>query len=698
VVAAALEDRRRAEHGLEERVRERTAELAEQKERLRTTLASIGDGVITTDVDGRVTQLNPVAEALTGWPSSSAEGRPLGDVFRTRDEATGAPAENPADRALRDGAVVGLANHTVLVSRDGAMRPIDDRAAPIRSRDGEVVGCVLVFRDVTDRREAEARLRRSEADYRLIVEGNPALICRFLPDGTLTFVNDTYCRTFGADREALIGRRLVELVPEEDRPVVNRMMAALAPDMEPFTSEHRVRVASGEVRWQRWTNKAAAVEPGRPAEYQAVGVDITDRRRVEEALRDREAHFRTMADDAPTMIWVTDPEGSCTYLSRRWYEFTGTAPDSGLGIGWLRCVHPDDRDEAGRVFLTANARRAPFTLDYRVRRHDGAYRWAIDAGQPRFGPDGGFLGFVGTVSDIHDRRLAEVAAREAEGRFRTLADHAPVLIWQTDERGVTFVNRHYVDFFGEPLESLAGMGWARFLHPDDAAYLDAYGDAFRERRPFEGQARFLRRDGEYRWLQNVGTPHSNPSGEFVGFFGCSLDVTDARRAAEALAEVDRRKDEFLATLAHELRNPLAPIRNGLQLMKLAGADPAEVERSRSMMERQLEQMVRLVDDLMDVARITRGKVDLRLQRIAISAAVASAVEASRPLIDRMGHALTVDLPGTPIHVEADLTRLAQVFMNLLNNAAKYSERGARIRLAVERRGGEVSVSVRDTGI
>ena len=155
------------------------------------------------------------------------------------------------------------------------------------------------------------------------------------------------------------------------------------------------------------------------------------------------------------------------------------------------------------------------------------------------------------------------------------------------------------------------------------------------------------------------------------------------------------KDEFLATLAHELRNPLAPIRNGLQLMKLVGGQDPTIEQARSMMERQLTQMVRLVDDLMDLNRISRGKIELKKERVQLAAIVKSAVETSRPLIEEMGHKLTVMLTEHPIIVDADLTRLALVFLNLLNNAAKYSDREGHITLAVERQGSDVLVSVRD---
>src|SRR6266851_5089096 len=177
----------------------------------------------------------------------------------------------------------------------------------------------------------------------------------------------------------------------------------------------------------------------------------------------------------------------------------------------------------------------------------------------------------------------------------------------------------------------------------------------------------------------------------------SVAIENAR-LYDGLREADRRKDEFLATLAHELRNPLASIRNGLQIMQLAGTSGAAAEQARTMMERQLTQLVRLVDDLLDVSRITRGKVELRKEWIELAAVVQSAVETSRPLIEASGHELTVTLPPEPIHLDADLTRLAQVFSNLLNNAAKYTEQDGHIWLTAEPHGGEALVKVRDTGL
>ena len=198
---------------------------------------------------------------------------------------------------------------------------------------------------------------------------------------------------------------------------------------------------------------------------------------------------------------------------------------------------------------------------------------------------------------------------------------------------------------------------------------------------------------ESRWVLDHGAKDSQNS-----ILEVNTDITERKVAEEALRQADRRKNEFLAMLAHELRNPLAPIRNSLEIMKRARGDSRFIEQARATIDRQISQMVRLVDDLLDVSRITRGRIELRKERIELATAVQSAVETSRPLIESNSQVLTVHLPSKPIFVEADPIRLAQVFANLLNNAAKYSNRGGTIRLTVEHRNGVAAVSVKDNGI
>jgi PAS domain S-box-containing protein len=311
-------------------------------------------------------------------------------------------------------------------------------------------------------------------------------------------------------------------------------------------------------------------------------------------------------------------------------------------------------------------------------------------------------GSISAVSQLWHRskeRLERTIA-SSEEQFRTIADFAPAKLWITDSSGqCIYLSPKWYEFSGRTPAKDLGLGWADLLHPDDRHMVEkAFAEASQLRIPFALDARFRRKDGQYRWLADAGTPRTSESGEFLGYVGVVIDVHERRSVEEQLKEADRRKDEFLATLAHELRNPLAPIRNGLHLMKLAEHDPTTVERARGMIDRQVAQMVRLIDDLLDVSRITSGKIELRKEWVNLRDAVQSAVETSRPLIDSLGHQLVLTLPDEPILLEADQTRLAQSFSNLLQNAGKYSERGGRIFVTAQKEDGHVRVSVRDEGI
>ncbi|MFL5340760.1 MAG: PAS domain S-box protein [Gemmataceae bacterium] len=297
--------------------------------------------------------------------------------------------------------------------------------------------------------------------------------------------------------------------------------------------------------------------------------------------------------------------------------------------------------------------------------------------------------------DITDRNRAEAALRESNRRFRmALASGAVTAFEQDTDLRYTWVYPQDPAF---PQNNI-GRTDAELLPAEDGAELMRL-----KRQVLETQQplRCTIRAGlphEARYYDLLAEPRYDSTGRLVGIGGAALDITAQKRTEEALREADRRKDEFLAVLAHELRNPLAPVRSALQIMRLAGDNRYAVEQARSMMERQVQQMVRLVDDLLDVSRITRGNVELKKERVALSSVVATAVETSRPLIEAARHELHVAIPAETVELEADATRLAQVLSNLLNNAAKYSDPGGKIWVTAQRDGPQVEVGVRDTGI
>ena len=311
-------------------------------------------------------------------------------------------------------------------------------------------------------------------------------------------------------------------------------------------------------------------------------------------------------------------------------------------------------------------------------------------------------GVVMVMVDINEQKLAEQALRDAEVRFELLADNAPVLIWISDQDGYRFVNRAFEEFVGESEDEIRGTKVAAFVHRDDRSTFESvYHDAEKERHRFEIRTRFRRADGEYRWTKTVGIPRFRVDGEVMGFVGGTFDITDMKEAEAALLELDRGKNEFLAILAHELRNPLAGIRNSSRLLSEAHDDSVH-ERAREIIDRQTGQMVRMIDDLLEVSRVTQGKFRVRLERIDLVAIIDGAIQVTDPARQQRHQALVVSLPEGPVWVDGDAVRLEQVFVNLLHNANKFTPEKLTIWLTLAVQAGKdggksVSVSVRDEG-
>ncbi|QDT16658.1 PAS domain S-box protein [Alienimonas californiensis] len=1285
---------------------------------LRVTLASIGDALVTTDATGGVTYLNPIAEDLTGWTLADARGRPLAEIFRIVNEYSRAPVDSPADRALREGVVVGLANHTVLISRDGTERPIDDSAAPIRDSRGTIVGVVLVFRDVTERRQREQDLKASEArkaavldaaldgivsiDHAgLVLEFNPAAeqmfghtadhargqelaelivppafrdahrrgIARYLEtgegpvlnrrvelsavraDGTefpvevsivpiagdgpptftgyirditerkraeqdeaervrltalradmaealvtagplpdvlrrccaafVEYLGVAFARVWVVDEEpradggsgmlvlkagagietpldeaharVRLGELKIGRIARDRRPLLTndlpndpnvtdpgwarregiiafagfpllvedrcvgvlgvfgrqpltdavltdlaplaeqvaglidrkrvegalreselryRMVGEAANDaiwdwefatdrvtwnegvrtrfgyaadqvgpeadwwVEQIHPDDRDRVAHGihavidgetggdnwqdEYRFRRADGGYATVfdrgrvvrEDGRAVRMVGSMFDLTERKRAEETVRRSERRFRAAVESVGDIVWTNNAHGEMEGEQPGWGAFTGQTVEQYQGFGWADAVHPEDAQSTVDAWSKAVAERREFHFEHRVRRRDGQWRlctiravpvldeageiaewvgvhadvteqrrderrrkfladltaatqpltdpdevtaitarllaqhldadrcayaeveggpaaeatlvitgdhvrgvpsmvgrWpvaafgaacvqAFEAGEsyvvadaeadprlesddrpayraadvrsavsvplhkggrftaamavhqatprewtaeevelvetvvdrcwealerarttrrlaesearyrslfesmdegfclvevlfdaddrpedyrilqmnPAFrkhtglgsvvgqttrefapdlepfwretygqvartgkpvrfvnhaaalgdrwfevhayrpgGPDTGQVAIL--FKDVSERRRIEAARREAEEKFRLMADSIPQLAWMARPDGHIFwYNRRWYEYTGTTFAQMEGRGWQSVHDPQVLPdVLERFkgslsaGDAFDMVFPLRGK------DGVFRPFLTRMNPLRGEDGGIRFWFGTNTDVSEQERTqaelrtvAARLSEADRRKDEFLATLAHELRNPLAPIRSGLEVLRLSGDAPDAIAAVRETMERQTRQMTRLIDDLLDVSRITRGKLQLRRARVELAEVVRSAVEAVRPALDEARHEFTLSLPEDPVPLDADAARLAQVFSNLLGNAIKYTPPGGRLSLVAtvapesggkESKGaGEVVVSVRDNGL
>ena len=314
-------------------------------------------------------------------------------------------------------------------------------------------------------------------------------------------------------------------------------------------------------------------------------------------------------------------------------------------------------------------------------------------------------------NDISKRRQSEDALRQLEQNLRFIMDSMPQKIFTTKPDGeVDYFNPQWTEFTGMTIPQLMDSGWTKFVHPEDLDLkVKQWRHAFETGEPFQSEHRFLRADGEYRWHFSRATPMRDDLGRITMWVGSNTDVHEIKLVeatlktqASELSDLHRRKDEFLAMLSHELRSPLAPISNAVQLLGLERESESLIQQqARSIIERQLGHLQHLVDDLLEVSRITSGKVQLRLERVAVSGIVHSAVETVRPLFEQRQQELTLSIPHETIWLLADAARLQQVLVNLLTNAAKYTEAGGHVWLNVEVArdvAREVFIRVRDTGI
>ncbi len=553
-----------------------------QREWLQVAFSSIGDAVVTTDAHGGVTYVNASAESLTGWTQTEAVGFPLETIVRLISEATRKPVESPATYAMRSGSIVGLANHSLLIARDGTERSIEDSAAPIRNEAGDIAGAILVFRDCTERRERERAMKEALCYAEEIVATlrEPFLILD--KDLRVVSSNAAFYRAFHVSQEETAGRFIYEL---------------------------------GNGQWDI---------PG----------------------------LRTLLEETiPKAISVHD------------YEVEHDFP------------------KIGSRSMILNGRRFP--------------------------PDGEHPTLVLlSIEDVTERKKAQAALQESELRFRRLFQTSKdgILILDAALGTIIEVNPFMGGLLGYELEDFLGKElWQIGLFQDKAANQAAYS--------------ILREKGYIRY-DNL--PLKTKSGtevevEFVSnvymvgerkVAQCNIrDITqrsrierEAKAQASELADLHRRKDEFLAMLSHELRNPLSPILNAVHLLRLQGNENLIQHEARVIIERQVRQLSHLVNDLLEVARFTSGKIRLNPVRLDMRGVVERAVESARPLIDGRKHKLMVDLPVDPVWLDADPTRLEQVVVNLLNNAAKYTDDGGQIFLKVRIERHEMVLSVRDTGV
>ncbi|MBE3026209.1 diguanylate cyclase [Janthinobacterium sp. BJB1] len=580
----------------------------------------------------------------------------------------------------------------------GSYRNVIVRMLPVLAPDGSIVEWLGSHCDVTQQRQTEQRLRLAMQGGRMgtweIDLGSGSMSC-----------SDAFKANLGLPPASNIDyAQLTGAMLDGDLQHWQTAVHAAIASASDFEVEIRVRWADGSLHWAHMRGTCASDGAGNVIALSGISLDLTASKQNEETLR-----LTLAAGEVATWNWdiVADRVTADNNMARLFPVNAGAATAAPLAR-YLDIIHPDDRERVSAQIEQAVRAHAPFEASYRIGDHDGRYRSVIARGRVDYAPDGTPLQLPGVLLDITRQKQVEDALRSSEERYRTLIelmDQAFCVIEMLyDEHGRP-VDFRYLE--GNPafvkqsgLDNAIGKTIRSFVPEHDQHWFDLYDHVVKTGEPvrYENEAVAME-----RWFEVFAARLGGPGSRLLTVL--FSDISERKRSeqqlrqlADNLSEMDRRKTEFLATLAHELRNPLAPIRNGLQIMRLAADKPATVARVRDVMERQVNQMVHLVNDLLDVARITRGQIELRLERTDLKTIIAGAVETSMPLIEASRHQLQVQLAEEPLPLDADPTRLAQVLGNLLNNAAKYTPAGGHIALRAVRDGNEALIEVKDSGV
>jgi two-component system, chemotaxis family, CheB/CheR fusion protein len=418
------------------------------------------------------------------------------------------------------------------------------------------------------------------------------------------------------------------------------------------------------------------------------------------AGRDDLNRLQALADTLPALVWMTDARGRLQLANTAFCEYLGASRDDLLASGWTDRLHPDDAPHLLDGLAACTAERKPLHRALRLKHRDGDWRWFDCRARPRFGANDEAQGCLATAMELPRRNPSATALHDDLQGFRIAADQMPHLAWMADAAGGIFrYNARWFEYTGQSADLDPATAWRAAQHPGHVDRVAAkIARCFGNREPFEDIFPLCGHDGDYRWFLCRALPIRDEAGGFAGWVGTHTDVTEQRAEAERLREAERQTSEFLAVLGHELRNPLAAVRSAAELVSLSQTSDHRLHRARVVLERQCIHMTRLIDSLLEVSRISRGKVRLDRKTLDLRTVLDDMLQDRSPQIVDSGLTFERQLPDEPLWVLADEVRLAQIFDNLIGNAMKFTEPPGRITVAARRRGDEVEVRVQDTGV
>jgi PAS domain S-box-containing protein len=675
-------------------VRQALEESRQNEQLLAGLIESAMDAIVSVDESQRIVQFNPAAELMFGLSATEALGQSIETLLPEKSRSRHAEhIRNFARTGMKSRQLAGPG--CIRGQRaNGELFPVEASISQVNLQGRRLF--TVILRDISRRLLDEQALRESEE--RLVLFAATSFEGIVISErGRILDCNEQFAHMMGYTVKELAGRLIEDLVVPEDR---ERVAENIRHGRESILEHDMLRKDGGRVSVETHGKTTPAGAPdGR--RYTAVR-DITQRKQTEQALRERTERYELVLAGAQSAIWDWDVPGRRVHFSSQWKALRGFADDEmeDREEVWSTGIHPEDAPGVMAAIQAHIDGLTPvFHEEYRIRCKDGTIKWIADRGIAQRDASGRVIRMAGSENDITDRKRIEQALRDSRADLSRAQSVGQLGSWRLNiQRNELQWSDESHRIFGVPMGTpLSYETFLSVVHPDDREFVDRMWVAALQGAPYDIEHRLIV-DGTVKWVRERAELEFDGQGRLLGGFGTTQDITELKEAEQALIEADRRKDEFLAMLAHELRNPLTPIRNAAHVLSRLEMQEPQVRWAQQTIERQVGHLSRLVDDLLDVSRIVRGKVTLKMESVELAAAVNQALDMARPLIDAMKHQVAVRLPAQPVYLESDPVRLAQVLLNLLDNAAKYTPEGGRIEVEARLLGPVVEIKVRDNGM
>lgn len=656
------------------------------------------DVIFAKDASGHMKYANPAALNLIGKTLDRVLGRTDAE-FLDNEEAARAVMEN--DRLVMESAVAAEVEENV-PTPDGTHRVWLSQKRPYFDKQGHVVGLLGISRDITSRKEAEAAVQDAHDRLQSVLDSISDGLAILDRSWHYTYFSETGARMLGIQTKDLLGKYFWDLFPHAEHSLFGR-----------------------EYRRAMDTGVATHFEEYYPAPLNmwvechcypsAVGLsvyfrNVTDRRCAQEAAAEAEQRINALLEASPVGLAYIALDGQVMVMNNEAMRIWGhpALPNSVAEYGEWKGWFADGSERHGKSvqpteWPTAQALSGKIVVDETLEiepfDQPGMRRTVLHRSVPVRAADGTIKGAVTAQMDITEQVANKAAAEEADRRIRQLANTIPQMAWIAHADGaIHWFNERWFAYTGTTLAEVQGWGWQETYHPEALAEIrETWGNLLAGGKAFEMTVPIRGKDGLYRPFYTLVEPLRDESGEVVQWFGTNTDVSNIHKTEEELRQANKRKDEFLAMLAHELRNPLAPISSAAQLLRIGSADANRIRLSCEIIERQVGHMTELIDDLLDVSRVTRGLIQLDKQPIDIKTVISLAVEQTRPLVETREHTLSLHMGALHTTVMGNTVRLVQVLSNILGNAAKYTPRNGRISLSVETKPHYVEIAIADSG-